>query len=395
MSSTIKNKIVAALAIAAFVFSGSIPAFAQSSKHKSSRKGKQVTAQLTMEPTQPAGWKSPDTAKLYPDTCADRSSEPYVSRYPDIPIIDAHTHAAGKCSTVKSYLRVSEIIKKEYHSDLACWINLDKWVDPITSVDSIVKASDCRMLCSFGDYDVHIYTAREIAQKKKEGYLGCKFWFGPYYRRMTDSTHLIKYIDDPRLATMFKAMEKSGMPMTSLHIADPNGPFSDRGEWCADPVFFWGQIRSLENVVRKYPKLTFVIAHGAWLNNQDAQLDYMRYLLDTYPNLYIDIAATFQYYRLLDRNNLRDFMIRYADRIIYGTDVSDESEGDPEGIAARYARTFRILETADTVKGGGFFSGADVKGLNLPRVVLERIYYKNVLRIYSLSLKDGKLIMEK
>ncbi|MCI1779640.1 MAG: amidohydrolase [Bacteroidales bacterium] len=392
MKKIIKNVLTFLSVFIFFVFANDL-VLAQNKSRNSGKNSK--TAKLTMNPIKPTGWKAPDIDKLYPDTCADHSSEPYISRYPDIPIIDAHTHASGKYSTVRNYLKISSIIKKEYHSDLACWIDLDKWENPITSVDSVETAADGRILCSFGDYDVHIYNRRDIAEKKKEGYIGCKFWFGPYYRRMTDSSHLIKNIDDPRLSSMFRAMEKEHMPMTSLHIADPNGPFSRRGEWCADPVFFWGQIRSLENIVKKYPRLTFVIAHGAWLNNQDAQLDYMRYLLDTYPNLYIDIAATFQYYYLLDRKNLRDFMIEYSDRIIYGTDVSDEGDNDPEGIAARYARTFRILETADTVIGGGFFNGPDIKGLALPRAVLEKIYYKNVLRIYSLTLKNRRLSIKK
>jgi hypothetical protein len=47
----------------------------------------------------------------------------------------------------------------------------------------------------------------------------------------------------------------------------------------------------------------------------------------------------------------------------------------------RYARTFRILETDQMVEGG-FFSMNPVIGLNLPREVLERIYYRNALEIY-------------
>jgi len=347
----------------------------------------QNTETIKMTPTKTAVKKSVIDLNFKPS-----KDSTYISKYPNIPIIDAHTHASGNYTTIKNYLKVSDIIKEKYHSNLAYWINLDKWENPITSVDSVRIASHGRMLCSYGDYNVHIFTAKEIAQKKAQGYLGCKFWFGPYYRRMTDSLHLIKNIDDPRLAPMFKGMEESGMPMTSLHIADPNGPYTARGEWCADPVFFWEQIRALENVVNKYPKLTFVIAHGAWLNNQDAQLDYMRYLLSKYPNLNIDLAATYQYYYLLNRDNLRDFIIEYQDRIIYGTDVSNECNEDAELTAKRYSNTFRILETSQIVKEGGFFEGHEIIGLNLPKKVIEKIYYKNVLRIYSLKIENGKLI---
>jgi hypothetical protein len=33
------------------------------------------------------------------------------------------------------------------------------------------------------------------------------------------------------------------------------------------------------------------------------------------PGLSVDLAATFQYYYLVDRDDLRDFMVEYATRI--------------------------------------------------------------------------------
>lgn len=119
------------------------------------------------------------------------------------------------------------------------------------------------------------------------------------------------------------------MPGASVHIADPNGPFGNRGKWAADPVEYWRQIIALERVLQRHPDLVLIAAHCAWLICQDAQIDFLRYLLSTYPNFYVDLAATFQYYHLVNHDNLRDFMLEYSDRILYETDVSaikDESE---------------------------------------------------------------------
>jgi predicted TIM-barrel fold metal-dependent hydrolase len=181
---------------------------------------------------------------------------------------------------------------------------------------------------------------------------------------------------------MFAAMEEAGMPGASVHIADPNGPFWDRGKWAADPVEYWRQIMGLERVLQRHPDMVMVAAHGAWLVVQDAQIDFLRYLLSTYPNFYVDLAATFQYFHLVNHENLRDFIMEYSDRILYGTDIGrikDESE-IPEYVD-RYSRTFRMLETDEMVEGG-FFSMNPAKGLNLPKDVLEKIYYKNALGIY-------------
>jgi predicted TIM-barrel fold metal-dependent hydrolase len=124
-----------------------------------------------------------------------------------------------------------------------------------------------------------------------------------------------------------------------------------------------------------------VAAHGSWLVCQDAQLDFLRYLFSTYPNFYVDLAATDQYYPLVTYENLRNIFMEYSDRILFGTDIGRLNENDIPGLADRYAKSFRILETDDIVKGG-FFGNDDIRGLNLPKNVLENIYYKNAMKIY-------------
>jgi len=58
-----------------------------------------------------------------------------------------------------------------------------------------------------------------------------------------------------------------------------------------------------------------------------------------------------------------------------------------------YNRCFRILETDEIVQGG-FFGDTPTKGLDLPRDVLEKIYYKNASRLYpglaELIINDHK-----
>jgi len=193
--------------------------------------------------------------------------------------------------------------------------------------------------------------------------------------------------DDPANEPVLSAMEKAGMILASVHIADPNGPFGNRGNWCADPVEFWRMQMGLERVLQRHPNLIVVAAHGSWLVCQDAQLDFLRYLFKTYPNFYIDLAATDQYYPLVSYDNLRDLFMEYSDRILFGTDIGKLKADETGRVAERYVKSFRILETSDVVKGG-FFGVDDIKGLNLPREVLEKIYFRNALEIYP-GLKDS------
>jgi hypothetical protein len=43
--------------------------------------------------------------------------------------------------------------------------------------------------------------------------------------------------------------------------------------------------------------------------------------------------------------------------------------------------SFQIFETEDLVDSG-FFGSKPIKGLNLPKEVLEKIYYKNAMKLY-------------
>jgi len=310
----------------------------------------------------------------------------YKSKYPDIPIVDVHTHP-NSTSDVANLLKVSETIKQKYGSNLAFWVSLGH---PKDSLAVMKTAYNNRMLFATAIYNPHkglSITADEVITKVRNGYVGLKFWFGDPRRVLADGERGITEIDDIRFEDFFSALERGNVLMTSLHIADPNGPFGNRQGWMTDPVYFWKQIRAFENVVKKHPKLTIVAAHGAWLVCQDAQIDYLRYMLSTYPNLYIDLAATFQYMPLVNRDNLRDFYIEYQDRILYGTDGGHVPDNSIASYADRYANTFAILETNQTVNGG-FFGNQPVKGLDLPKEVLEKIYYKNALKLYP-GLKEA------
>lgn len=331
-----------------------------------------------------------------------RSYSQFITRYPDIPRIDVHAHphyilyteglgtktspekpklpTSPDYATIKNYLSMSDTLRIKYKINLTMWINLggDK------GIDSVNLVSKNRMLTCLSDYAPQrglSYRPSDIEPSMKKGYAGYKMWFAPYQRRLQEGENGIKYFDDPANEPVLEAMENAGMICASVHIADPNGPYGDRGKWCADPVEFWRMQLGLERVLQRHPNLVVVAAHGSWLVCQDAQLDFLRYLFKTYPNFYVDLAATDQYYSLVSYDNLRNLFMEYSDRILFGTDIGRLKTEETGKLADRYAKSFRILETSDTVKGG-FFGDNNIKGLNLPKEVLEKIYYRNAVKIY-------------
>ena len=311
----------------------------------------------------------------------------YISKYPDIPIVDVHIHAGGE-SDAANYLKVSEAIKQKHGSNLAFWINMG---DPGDAVANQMKAA-CSNRILFAVSQMRpqkglTTTPEAVIARVQDGCVGLKFWFGPAYRVLQEGEEGITKIDDPRFEELFASLEKANVLMASLHIADPNGPYGERTDWCKDPIYYWEQIRAFEKVVAKYPDLTIVAAHGVWLVCQDAQIDYLRYMFSTYPNLYADISATFQYMPLVKRENLRDFYIEYQDRLLYGSDWGRINDSGINWFTDQYAKTFAILETDQLIEGG-FFGNKSMQGLDLPREVLEKIYYKNALKLYP-GLKEA------
>ncbi len=331
---------------------------------------------------------------LIPFICNAQFERPnpnqYITKYPDIPRIDAHIHFRDSTpDRLPNYLNLRDTVMKRSHADIAMWVNLEQ-----KGAQVIQKMTKGRMLSAFSTFrpaqlGIEHYKENDIKALYKEGYIGYKIWYGPYYRQGEQPVKY-KYIDDPAHEEAFAELERQGVLLTSLHIADPNGPYSFRTNWAKEPVDYWRQIIGLERVLSRHPKLNIVVAHGAWLMTQDAQIDYLRYMMETYPNMNIDISATMQYCNLQDYNNLRDFILSYQDRIMWGYDFTNTpNENNYGSMANSLINWFRFLETDDVFGENIASNRKPLKGLNLPKSVLEKIYYKNALRIYPSKLKES------
>ena len=289
-----------------------------------------------------------------------------------IPRIDVHAHV-GDIEKMKDYVEVGKILKEKYKINLEIWVDLNFHRKPdenATEYLQVVKETyQDRFLPCINDFKIQDglrYPPGELTGWMKKGIVGYKLWFG-----VTDM------IDDAMFEPTFAMMEEIGMVGASIHVAQPYPT-----EWCDDPVRFWQAHNAWERVLDRHPKLKVVNAHMLDHFNSDEQLDYLTYILETYPNVHVDLAARFQQFHRMDREKLRGFMIKYADRILYGTDIGGQpSAGRYEQVARQYNRTFQLLQT-DRVVRGGFFGETETIGLALPADVLEKIYYRNAARLY-------------
>jgi predicted TIM-barrel fold metal-dependent hydrolase len=234
-----------------------------------------------------------------------------------------------------------------------------------------------------------------LARARDAGAAGVKVWkdLGLY---LDDPAGTRVLPDDPRLAPVFAAAGELGLPVL-IHTADPVAfwdPVDARNEryeelhvhpeWSfAGPEFpsFERLLEALETVVASHPGTTFIGAHVGCHPENLAEVGRM---LDTYPNLTVDVSARMAELGRQPRA-ARALILRHPDRVLFGTD-----EFPPDALA--YRRWFRFLETADE-----HFPYSDdpdrpppqgrwaVSALDLPDDVLERVYRLNARRVLRLD----------
>ncbi len=149
------------------------------------------------------------------------------------------------------------------------------------------------------------------------------------------------------------------------------------------------QMAARDRFVAAHPGLRFVGAHMASL---EYDVDRLGAFLDRFPDATVDLAARMsqvQYQSVRDRERVRDFFIRHQDRILYGTDLTQDPASDPAEFkaSAHAVRTsdWRYLATGESQRVD--MIDADVPGLALPRGVIDKIYHANARRVF---LREGR-----
>jgi predicted TIM-barrel fold metal-dependent hydrolase len=223
----------------------------------------------------------------------------------------------------------------------------------------------------------------------EQGACGIKFWkdFGLSVR---DASGELLRIDDERLAPVFDKAAELGIPVM-FHTADPDAffdsidQFNERYEELAahpdwsfhnSPVSKAALLAQRDTVIARHPKTTFVCAH---LAESSENLTYVAALLDRNPNLYVDMSArTAELGR--QPYTARNFFLKYADRIVFGTDLLPETE--------MYRLHYRFFETADEYFEYPSHASRqgrwNIYGIFLPDDVLRSVYRENALKLLNL-----------
>lgn len=333
-------------------------------------------------------------------TLVTRSSD---IRRPRFPVVDAHNHLQeGFGDWIKRPL--SELLDLFDQANVHTYVDLDGcwgedlfhshlryFKEPAPSRFRTFCGIDWKSWPAHGDRFGE-WAAQKLREHVRQGADGLKVWkdFGLHVR---DQHGDLAAVDDPRLDPVWAAAGELGVPVT-LHLADPVAffdpldPYNERWEelqahpdWhFPAPPFptFLSIVEGMARIISRHPATTFIGAHaGCYPEN----LAWVGGLFDRCPNFYIDISA-----RIAELGRqpftARRFFMRYADRILFGTDSSP----DP----ATYRVYARFLESEDEYFD---YSAEEIPpqgrwqiyGLNLPDEVLHKVYFDNAARLLKIE----------
>lgn len=331
-----------------------------------------------------------------------------VPARPTFPAIDAHNHL-GPTPFSEGWGRRSaaELAQALDASNIAAIVDLDGgWGDalhreverwaPLGDRVAVFAGLDYSMWAerpAFGDVE-----AARLRDAAAAGARGLKVWKLLGLRARDGAGRLVA-VDDARLDPLWATAEELRLPVT-IHVADPIAFFEplDRTneryeELCAHPDWHFWPVRErgrpemdgfpgfdelidgLEAVIAGHPGTTFIGAHVGCAAEDLGRVDGM---LARYKNWHVDLAA-----RIAELGRqpytTRDFVIRWADRVLFGTDAPP----DPAAwsVYARFLETRDESFAYDPDGGPGSQGRWRIHGLGLPEDVLRAVYVGNARRL--------------
>jgi predicted TIM-barrel fold metal-dependent hydrolase len=241
----------------------------------------------------------------------------------------------------------------------------------------------------------------KLSKDFKNGALGVKVWKNIGMDARDNKGNLIM-LDDPKFDPVFQFIKAQNKVLLS-HAGEPKNCWlpldemtvkNDRDYFGQHPEYhmylhpempsYEDQINARDNMLRRNPGLTFIGTHLASL---EWSVDEVAEFLDNFPDTSVDLAERLshvQYQSLEDYEKVRDFFIKYQDRILYGTDFQQLEDSDPVELRKimneRWLLDWQYLNTEEEVTVPEL--DTPVKGLALPKVVIDKIYRLNAERIF-------------
>jgi predicted TIM-barrel fold metal-dependent hydrolase len=359
----------------------------------------QVLLGLSITLSSTAQTSPPGPAPAKPANDRDKDDKAALRAFAAIHPIDVHVHVfktdpAFQKLLERLHVKLLNILVMD--DTLSYRKQLQRQID---DAQALARSSRGHIaLCTTFDpykFESASFTADAIQQIDRDfaqGAIAVKIWKNIGMEIKNSSGQYIM-ADDPKFDPIYKDIASHGKTLMT-HQAEPDvawGPpdpsdpswsyYQENPQWyvATQPGFPSKQkiLEARDHVLTDNPQLRMV---GVHLGSMERDLDNIASHLDKYPNFAIDTAARMEYLMLMPPEKVRAFLIKYQDRVLYGTDLDLPPDAKfPDALKdwrSTYARDWKFLATAETLT----VEGKQVHGLNLPQPVLQKIFRRNAIR---------------
>lgn len=230
------------------------------------------------------------------------------------------------------------------------------------ALHQIKHAINVEYISAFGmaNWDSADWQANSILRLKQSfanGALGIKLWknIGMSAR---DSLGKLIMIDDPKFDPVIQFVIDNDKTVMA-HIGEPKNCWlpvdqmtvnNDREYFKDHPQYhmyqhpempsYEEQIEARDKFLARHPDMRSV---GAHLGSLEWSVDELAKRLEKFPNMAVDMAARIphlQHQSITEYDKIRNFLIRYQDRLIYATDFGINMKSDPEEVKKHVHETW-------------------------------------------------------
>ena len=198
--------------------------------------------------------------------------------------------------------------------------------------------------------------------------------------------------DDPVLEPIYQDIASHNKTMIA-HIAEPDQAWQppnpknpDNSYYVENPQWYmYGKsdhpskatiLAARDHMLAENPSLRVV---GAHLGSMEADLDELGRRFDRYPNFAVDTAARIPNLMQQSPQKVRAFLIKYQDRVVYGTDLGLMPDQDAQKVIEEWEaanlRDWKYFAEAESTDE----SGHKIPGLTLPTAVLRKLFHENAV----------------
>lgn len=300
------------------------------------------------------------------------------------PIIDCHTHSGNNIGSIENIMKIKEN-------------NCIKVINILSLTGSSIEKIDDNILCmlfkKMYPEDIFIFAGlpyllkenldegndilKNLKKQIDNGFDGLKMIEGK-----PDVKKDLKYpLNSLMYYEMYDYLQKNKIPII-MHIADPEN-FWDINKipsWALENGWYYGGgtypkkesiYGEINDILKNFPELKIIFAHFYFMSSD---IERASEFLEKWPGVSFDLTPGREMYENFSKypEKWREFFVKYQDRIMFGTDNTDDIE---KGVSR--INTIRLfLETEDTFKAWDL----NINGIKLEKNVLTNIYSQNFER---------------